>query len=194
MRLKEAPTILFVGNLIELKGVTFLISALAKVKWKVPDARLVVCGGGPLAGVLSAQSAALGLSGDIDFVGRIARAAIPDYFRACDVLVLPSLSEGSGNVLVEAAACGKPVIGSGISGILDYIDDGETGFFFRPRDPDDLAAKLVRLLADPPFAERLGRQGRDRVERRHGYDQMIDQLIAIFRQVITARREKAAAP
>jgi glycosyltransferase involved in cell wall biosynthesis len=91
-------------------------------------------------------------------------------------------------VLLEAAASGKPLVGSNVGGIPDYIDHGETGFLFEKENPTDLAAKLLEILGDRNLAARMGQAARARVEREFRYDQMIDNLLAVFEEVIAAHR------
>lgn len=184
IRLPDRPTVLFVGNLIELKSPSHLISCMQHVRKAAPSAYAVFCGDGPLLAELKAQARESGLADHVHFAGHIGRDVIPDFFNACDVFVLPSLMEGSGNVLVEAAACAKPVVGSAVGGIPDYLDDGITGFLFRTGDVRDLAAKVTTLLTDPERAVRIGTAGRNRVEQLHKYDFMIDQLLALFDKVV----------
>ena len=186
--LADRPTVLFVGNLNPCKGLSCLLDAYETIRRQQPEVQLVICGRGPEEAKLKARLHAASLDSHVQFVGQIERPKIPDYFRACDVLVLPSLAEGSGNVLLEAAASGKPLVGSNVNGIPDYIDHGETGFLFEKENPTDLAAKLLEILGDRNLAARMGQAARARVEREFRYDQMIDNLLAVFEEVIAAHR------
>lgn len=188
IKLPNRPMVLFVGNLIELKAPSHLVSSMQLIRKVVPSAHAVFCGDGPLLADLKTQVRESGLAGHVHFAGRIGRDVIPDFFNACDVFVLPSLTEGSGNVLVEAAACAKPVVGSAVGGIPDYIDDGKTGFLFHTGNVRDLADKVNTLLTDPERAAAMGAAGRERVERLHKYDFMIDQLLALFDNVAANHR------
>lgn len=181
--LSNIPVILFVGNLIKRKGVDVLINACSKLQCN-QSFQLIVCGDGPELHELQTLTNRLDLEEFVTFQGRVSRKAIPDYFRACDVFVLPSLAEGSGNVLVEAYATGRPVVGTGESGIVDYIDDGVTGFHFRKNDSDDLAEKLSRLLANQAMAATFGEAGFERVKNRHRYEFMIEQIFQCFQSAI----------
>jgi glycosyltransferase involved in cell wall biosynthesis len=193
LRLPQRPTILFVGNFVPSKGISTLIDAFAKLRAEMPELQLVLCGDGPERERLCQHVRSLGLDESVCFPGRVSREVVPDYFRAADVFVLPSLSEGSGNVLVEAGACGKPLVGAAVGGIPDYIEDGVTGFLFEKANSEDLAAKLRRLFRDPELAERLGRAARVRVENRHQYGQMLNQLLAIFESVLHQAKQRGRA-
>jgi glycosyltransferase involved in cell wall biosynthesis len=184
LELDDVPTVLFVGLLIPRKGVACLLGAFEIVRQRIPNAQLVLCGEGPELATLKDIARERNIDSAASFVGRVERDLMPEYFRACDVFVLPSLTEGSGNVLVEAGACAKPLVGTNTAGIPDYIDEGVTGYLFQKNDPDDLADKLVAILQDKPLASRMGEAARKRVEKQHTYDQMIDQLLGIFRAAV----------
>lgn len=182
LNLPDRPTLLFVGNLLPCKGVALLPDALQKVQSRVPDVQLVLCGEGRLRRELEQAFAARGLKGHIHLVGRIGREEIPRYFQAANVFLFPSLSEGSGNALLEAAASGLPAAAADVGGIPDYLDHEATGFLFRKGDAADLAAKTLALLENPALAERLGQAARRRVETSFRYEQMISRLVALFHQ------------
>jgi glycosyltransferase involved in cell wall biosynthesis len=156
-----------------------------------PDARLVLVGGAQQASPdyvaeLRVQAAAPDLAGKIIFAGE--RTDVPRLMAACDVLVLASEWEGFGLVLVEAMAAGKPVVATHVSGIPEVVADGETGLLVSPRDPQALAAALLRLIADPTEHRRLGTSGYHRVQERFAADRMVDETIAVYREALTAKR------
>jgi glycosyltransferase involved in cell wall biosynthesis len=186
--LPERPTILFVGSLIPRKGLELLFAALELVRERIPDVQLIVCGTGPDAAKLERLIQERQLAAHVRMLGWVQRNVIPDYFRACDVFVLPSLSEGSGNVLVEAAACAKPAIGTNDSGIPDYVDHGITGWLFEKNNPRDLADKLLDVLTNSELANRMGAAARERAASRHRYEQMLESLVTVFERVLAARR------
>lgn len=181
--LEDRPTVLFVGNLIPRKGVDVLLDAVQRVQATLPDLQLIVCGTGPEQDRLQRLTEQLGLGGHVRFAGWVERPTIPQYFQACDVFVLPSLTEGSGNVLVEAAACAKPVIGTNVAGIPDYVEGGVTGWLFEKGDPADLAEKLLKVLTDPQQSAEMGHAARTRAESQHRYDQMTASILDVFRKV-----------
>jgi glycosyltransferase involved in cell wall biosynthesis len=176
----RAFRILFVGRLVERKGVTHLVEAVGRL---VPDlrARLTVIGDGPERVSLEAQIARDGLGDRVTLRGRVAEAELRDAYRAADVLVLPSIldargdTEGLGVVLLEAMSYGVPVIGSDLGGITDIVRDGATGLLVPPADPAVLAAALERLARDPALAARLGEAGRTRVATAFGWPAIMAQ-------------------
>jgi glycosyltransferase involved in cell wall biosynthesis len=137
------PVVGFVGRLEHGKGVDVLLEAAARLHRKMPAALLVV-GDGPLRGALAERAAAAGVPAV--FAGR--RQDVPDLLRLCRVLVLPSRQEAFGRVLVEAMACGVPVVATHVGGIPEVCTDGVTGLLVPPGDPDALAVAVALTLAD----------------------------------------------
>lgn len=185
--LDDRPTILFVGALGKWKGIDTLLPAFAAAKRRVPDAQLVFCGKGDLETTIRQFRETNHLEDSIFLQGYIGRDQLPRYFQACNVFVLPSLTEGSGNVLLEAASCERASIGSRVGGIPDYIFEGETGFLFQKQNHTDLSERLCQLLLDPAAADQMGKAGRDRVMRQFRYSQMIDQTVQVYHDVLSAK-------
>jgi glycosyltransferase involved in cell wall biosynthesis len=129
----------------------------------VPDAVLHVVGQGTLAPL--AASLVAELPGRVEWTPSLFAAEVSAALDASTLLVLPSRSEGMGRVVVEAGCRARAVVGSAVGGIPDVVADGETGVLVRPGDADALADALVRVLSDRALAERLGSEGRTRVER-----------------------------
>jgi len=105
-------------------------------------------------------------------------------FDALDVFALPSVGESFGIAYLEAWMCGKPVIGARIGPTSAVIDDGVDGLLAKPYDPDDLAAKLVELLSDPEKRERMGQNGRTKTLNRFTWNQIVDKMEHIYRDVV----------
>jgi glycosyltransferase involved in cell wall biosynthesis len=148
----DAPTVLFVGKVVEKKGLPYLLRAMPQVTARVPDARLVVAGDGPELARAKALSRELGLNGAASFVGPQGHDELKSIYNAADVLAVPSIvardgeTEGMPTVILEAFAAACPVVGSRVAGIPEFVHDGETGFLAEPADPDDLAAKIIETL------------------------------------------------
>jgi len=159
-------TVLFVGYLNEVKGVEYLIRAFRKIQNKGDDCRLVIAGNGRIKKDLEDLVRELEMIGQVVFAGELEREKLAEELEKCRLLVLPSLSEGLGRVLLEAMAVGKPVVASRVGGIPDIVAEGENGFLCPPRDIDCLAGKIQILLSDPGLAEDLGRRGRNFVREK----------------------------
>jgi glycosyltransferase involved in cell wall biosynthesis len=156
----EGKIVLFVGNLIKRKGVDMLMRAFQRTLTAVPDARLVIVGTGPEEQKLRNLQSRLNLE-EIYFVGKMPRPEMPEVYRSCDVLVLPSLYyEIFGNVIIEAMASGLPVICTRIGGMRDLVIHGKTGFQVAPGDPLELSRYLVKLLSDDELKDEMSRAAR----------------------------------
>ena len=163
---RAACEVLFVGRLVEKKGVAHLLRAFARVKQSIPEARLTVIGAGPLQAELRALATELGIGADVTFTGAIANAELAHRYRRAAVLVVPSVvsedgdQEGLGLVIAEALACECPVVASDLPAIADVVEDGATGLLARQGDAQDLCDKILRVLRDPAHARGLARRGR----------------------------------
>lgn len=158
------PIIVFVGWLYRIKGVQFLIEAFNRVQQKYPESFLKIIGDGPYVENLKAVTAGKQVK-NVLFLGWQDQEKIKDILRECRCLVLPSLSEGLGRVIIEAAMLKKPCIGSNVGGIPDIIKDEETGFLFEPGNIEQLTEKLDILLKNSEKAKIMGEKGRELAEK-----------------------------
>ncbi|MCZ7628172.1 MAG: glycosyltransferase [Microthrixaceae bacterium] len=158
--LDDRPTLLFVGRIQPLKGLTVAVEALALMQRT--DTRLVVVGGasGPDGAAelerVRSQVSGLGLTDRVAFVEPQPHHALSTWYRSADAVLMPSRSESFGLVALEAAACGVPVVASSVGGLRTLVVDGRTGFLVDHRDPGAKAAKIDQLLADPELAAAMG--------------------------------------
>ena len=155
-----------VGRLAPQKALHVLLDATPALLEVEPRTRVLIAGDGPLRPVLEAQSRRLGIAHTVTFTGY--HADVEVAYAAMDVFVLPSLYEGFGLVLVEAMACGVPVVASEAVGIVDLIRDGHTGLLVPIGDSEALSSRLLRLLANQDLAQRLRLAGRELVHTEHG--------------------------
>ena len=159
------PVLLWVGRIAPIKGLDTLLDAVARLAEGGQDMRLLVVGGDadePTSGhetSLRQRLARLGLEGSVRFVGPQPQGALPLYYAASDVTVLPSYYESFGMVALEAMACGSPVIASRVGGLVTTVRDGVTGFLVPDGDVGALAERIETLVADPELRWRLGREG-----------------------------------
>lgn len=142
----DGPTVLSVGNLLELKGHHLVIEALARH----PRATLIIAGSGPLSGQLKAQVQSLGLTSRVRFVGSVQQSELVRYYNAADMLVLASSREGMANVLLETLACGTPAVATGVGGNAEVISGPQAGLIVARRHVDDLADAMGQIWHAPP--------------------------------------------
>ena len=158
--LDDKPTLLFVGRIQPLKGLTVAVEALAALERD--DARLVVVGGpsGPDGPAEMERVLQLvrdrGLEDRISMVAPQPHHALSSWYRSADVVLVPSRSESFGLVALEAAACGVPVVAAAVGGLRSLVLDGTTGYLTEGRDPAPMAARVDELLADPERAALMG--------------------------------------
>jgi rhamnosyl/mannosyltransferase len=176
------PVGLFAGRLVGYKGLDVLIRAVAGTQLHV-----VIVGDGPLSSELQGQATTAGLAQQIRFAGDIPSDELPSYFQAADYLILPSVSpaEMFGIVLIEAMACGKPVISTVLpTGVREVNQAGVTGLEVPPGDPAALRGAMQQLSGDPELRRKLGNAGRARVERQFTLGQMIREHLALYSELI----------
>ncbi|MCB1085444.1 MAG: glycosyltransferase [Verrucomicrobiae bacterium] len=165
------PRVVTVARLIPQKGHRDALAAFARLAEEGIDFRYTIAGEGPERQGLEAEVSRLGLSGKVDFAGRLGEDAVRDLLAASDVLLLPSygLGEAAPVSVMEAMACGVTVVCSRIGGTPDMIRDGVDGYLTPQRDPAAMAETLGDLLADPARRERIGRAARASAEARFDY-------------------------
>ncbi len=184
--------LVFVGRLVEKKGVEYLIDAMAILAPQHPGLRLKIVGDGPLRGSLEARASELGVSDCIRFVGSVLNAEVPDYLRSAMIGVMPSVvaasgdQEGLGLVAVEAMGCGCAVVASDLPAVRDTVIDGQTGLMARPADAADLAAKISRLLEDDFLRERLAEDGRRHVVKNFNWSAVGSAYAGLFEKLIAS--------
>jgi len=175
----------FVGRLVDWKGVDLLLEALVVAK-ATPTIELEVFGDGPERGALTALSERLGLAGRVHFHGFVPQEQTAAQLRELDGLILPSLYECGGAVVLEAMATGLPVIATRWGGPADYLDN-ECGILIEPTGRQflvqELASAMVRLADDRALRERLGANGRKKVEREYDWERKLDRMLEIYQSV-----------
>jgi glycosyltransferase involved in cell wall biosynthesis len=168
-----------VADLFAVKRHIDLIDAFARVHGEIPQARLVLIGDGPLRTTIETRTCEQHLSEAVFLLG--SRKDVAELLPAFDLFALASDTEGMSNAILEAQACGLPVIATHVGGNPDLVDD-TCGQLVAPRDSDALAAAMLPLLRDPGRRERMGVAGRTRVERNHSLDAMAEAYASLYRE------------
>jgi len=180
-----------VARLQEHKGMDTVIAALPAILARAPDVRYAVAGTGPDRERLEQLAHKLGLGDRVRFLGGVSDRELPALYNLASVYVGASRRaerlgvEGFGIALVEASACGRPVVAGNSGGIPDAVRDGETGFLVPPEEPAAFADAICRLLADPAAANRMGQNGRRAVETYFNWDRVVRDLREIESQVVS---------
>ncbi|GAA2167599.1 glycosyltransferase family 4 protein [Actinomadura napierensis] len=185
--LADRPVAVCVSRLVPRKGQDALIRAWPRVLAKVPDAALLLVGGGPYRAELERLAASEGVAGSVVFTGSVPWAELPAHYDAGDVFAMPCRTrrrgldvEGLGIVYLEASATGLPVVAGDSGGAPDAVLDGETGVVVPGRSVPRVAGAVAGLLADPERARAMGRAGRAWVEREWRWDVQAARLDALL--------------
>jgi L-malate glycosyltransferase len=184
--LHQPPKLIYVGRLHAQKGVDILLRAVEQLMAQHPSHRvcLQIVGDGPLWDFLHSLAEQLGISRQVQFLGQTDQ--VLEQLSQADIFVLPSRAEGLSNALLEAMACGLPVVVSDVPGNVDVVTDGKTGLLFTAEDPNSLAQALVSLLGQPQLRQVLGRAARQCVENRYSLNSVADRYIALYRDLLSS--------
>ncbi|WP_129769772.1 glycosyltransferase family 4 protein [Streptomyces sp. L-9-10] len=189
--LADRPVVVCVSRLVPRKGQDTLILALPAILARVPDAVLLIVGGGPYEGALRKLAADTGVAGSVRFTGAVPWSELPAHFGAGDVFAMPCRTrrggldvEGLGIVYLEASATGLPVIAGDSGGAPDAVLEGETGWVVRGGPQEvasaETAERVVALLGDEELRRRMGERGREWVEERWRWDSLASRLKALL--------------
>jgi phosphatidylinositol alpha-1,6-mannosyltransferase len=181
--LGDRPVVVCVSRLVPRKGQDALVRALPAIRRRVPDAALLLVGGGPYRSTVERLAREAGLTRDVVFTGSVPWTELPAYYAAGDVYAMPCRTrrrgldvEGLGIVYLEASATGLPVVAGDSGGAPDAVRDGETGFVVGGRDRAAIVDRVATLLEDRALARRMGEAGRDWVEREWRWDAQAERM------------------
>ncbi len=167
--------VITISRLVQKNGIADLVKAMPFVKNNLPEpVKLVIVGGAEpdisLEEDLKNLTKNMDLTSSVLFVGPIDHSQVYKYLSIADVFVRPSLSEGLGTAFLEAMAVGVPIIGTRVGGIVDFIEEGQTGLFCETGDSEDIGRKIVQILSNPELRNRLSENGQRLVKEKYGWD------------------------
>jgi len=175
----DKKILLNIGNLEDYKGQIYLINAMEKILKKNDDILLYIIGRGSLRSKLESRIKALNLTENIFLVGsNKPMEEIPKWFNACDVFVLPSLSEGNPTVMFEALGCGKPFVGTDVGGIPEIIVNDNLGFLVKPRNANSLSKAIQKALEKTWDIEYILNYA-----KQFTWKAIVDQMIKIYKKL-----------
>ena len=181
----DAPLIGIVARLVPIKAHEVFLAAAAEVRRQVPGARFLIVGDGELRQTLELQTAALGLTAAVRFLGW--RADIDRLYADIDVMALTSRNEGSPVALIEAMAAGVPVVSTDVGGVADVVEHGVSGLLAPMDDAAAVARHVVTLLADPAMRRTMGQHGRTKVAATYDAGRLVTDIETLYEDLI---REK----
>lgn len=195
---EAAPLLLFVGRLVQEKGVADFLSAIASLKSRLPRARAIIIGDGPERSGLEHMAARLEIAGSVQFLGRLPNRVVRDYLAAADIFVAPSVrshfggTEAQGVSIAEAMLAGLPVIATNIGGIVDHIFDGETGLLVDEHSPNQIADAILHIYETPGQADAIGHRARSHAEQQLNMRSTAERFCEIYERVTAFRDSRSA--
>ena len=188
---RKTDELLFVGRLVEKKGVHFLLEAMPAVLKKHPTVRMILAGSGPMEQELRQQAGRLHLSERVDFLGMVAQTQLPALYQRATLAIFPFAvvksgdQEGFGLVQVEALGCECPVIAGDLPAIHDIITHEENGLIFPSGNAEALADAIIKLLDDPELRARLAGEGHKRVVHKFDWEIVAGKYAGVYDKLIS---------
>ncbi len=180
---KIRNSLLFVGHLSENKGVTDLLEAFRLISTDIPGTELHIYGTGPMRAAVQEFASRNRLR--IFTHGIVSHEKVARIMNRYQIFVLPSIAEGTPNVVLEAMACGLPVVATRVGGIPDLIENGRNGILVEPEKPIEIANAVLRLLRNRTYAAKLAREARFTVESGHSWEKCALRVANVYRHVLS---------
>lgn len=181
--------LLFVGRLVDKKGVEYLVEALPHILKHQPDIRLTIVGNGPLRQAIESRCKQLGITDHVTFAGAVTNQEIPPYFQSAAIAIFPSIvtdsgdQEGSPVAIMEALSCGCAAIVADYPGAGDIIQNGETGVTVPGKSPQAIAEAVLSLLYNPELRMKLANNGRIRVQQQYDWSVISGKFLDLFQNL-----------
>jgi len=172
----------YIGRLSEEKGVLNFVRAIPEILKERNDMEFLIGGDGQLRGEIEKYISGKNLNDKVKLAGWIPHEKLPDYLNELKLVVLPSFTEGLPNIMLEAMACGTPVLATPVGAIPDVITDGETGFIMENNSPECIARNVMRALKHPNL-ERIAENARALVEREFTYEKAVERWRGILKTI-----------
>lgn len=178
----NAITILWAGRFVRGKGVKYMIQAAKILVKEIPDLKILLVGDGPSKGEIEGLIEKFNLKKNVIIKENISNENMPEVYQKSDIFVLPSLNEGVPKTLLEAMACGKPVVISEFPHLADMIKNA--GLMFPKGDVHALAANIKILIEDKELAQKLGNNGRNKILKDHSWENTVLKTIELYEEVV----------
>ena len=183
--------ILFVGTLRPIKGTRYLIEAMHTIRRRDAESRLLIVGDGEERPSLEQLVLELNLGDTVTFAGKVPNDRVPEYMAAADIFALASLSEGFPLVVAEAMAAGLPIVASRVGSLPEIVEEGENGFLVEPAEPQEIADRILMLLADRDLRRKIGEANRWKAKS-YSWHHVAEQLDALYRSMISGEDDNEA--
>jgi glycosyltransferase involved in cell wall biosynthesis len=179
---EDSPIVAVLGRVNDMKGIEYFLDAVPSILSSYPKAQFLVVGDGPARETLESYARNKGLGRAVIFTG--ARMDVPEILKEVSISVLPSLSEGLSNVLIESMAAGVAVVATDVGGNPEIVDDTVTGLLVPPRDAGQLARSILFLLKNPEYAARMGSAGRERIQCRFSMERAVHETQQLYTSLL----------
>jgi len=181
-RKTEEKRIVFVGRLFPNKGIQYLIEAAPVILSRYPNVEFIIIGKGPMEAELKKLIGRLNLEHAFRFLGIV--PSVSEIMRQCNIFVRPSLTEGMPLTILEAMACGLPVIASKIPGTSEIVKDGETGILIKPGDVKQLSNAIIKLIEDEDYARRIKERAYEFIKNHYSWDRIAEEYLKTYNEVL----------
>jgi glycosyltransferase involved in cell wall biosynthesis len=186
----EAPRLLCLGRLAKQKGFDLALKSFARISRRFPHVRLVIAGDGPERKELETQIAELGLIDRVDLLGWVAPDSIASLINKATVIIMPSRWEGLPSVALQAAAMGRPVVGTRVPGLSEVVAHNETGLLVEPENIEAIADATAFLLTHRHIAMQMGDSARSRMQNVFGWKRCVDAYDELYQKLMQQRFDK----
>ncbi len=179
----DSSVILFVGRLVRVKRIEFLLTVFKMVSNEYKKVKLLIIGDGPAVYEREYKRLARDLGSSVMFLGRVAHQDLPNYLDLANIVVLTSRSEGLPRILIEAGQCRKPIVSSNIGGVEDIVDNGRTGFLVSKDDLKGHVEPLVNILKDPELGRQIGELAFDKISRHFRWPKITQAYENLYKEI-----------
>ena len=179
------PLFVWVGNFVPEKGLRYLVKAIEVVIRECNDAKFILIGDGPMFPLIKEMVKKSGLNDYVRFTGFMDPKSVSYILSKATGFVFPSLKEGMPKAVLEAMACGLPIIASNISGTDEFVTNGYDGLLVPPKNPQALGEAILNIVNNRNLAARLGANAKKTVETDHNWNTILDTLNSIYEEAVT---------
>ena len=183
-KVRRDDLIVWTGRFVPEKGIEYLIKAAKIVCENIRYCRFLLIGHGPLKQKILKLISEYGIERFVDIIGPLARDKIAKILKSATIFAFPSLREGMPLSVLEAMACGLPVIGSNVPGIKDIIIDGENGILVPPRNPEKLADAILTILNDRTLRQKIGQNARELILKKYSWEVVLDRIMETYYEAL----------
>lgn len=187
--IRKDTQLVFIGRLVEKKGVRYLLDGFKKLVSEYPHLNLIVIGHGPEKESLKKHAQTLGISRNIKFTGGLPQAELPVYLQQSAIAIFPFIEtddgdqEGFGLVLVEAMGCGCATVTTNLPAVNDIVNDRVTGVFIKAKNPDDIFSTVSELIENPAFKKQLSVNGRNYVKQKFDWSVIAHSYLELIKNM-----------